>query len=250
MTQNYNKTYGSRILASLSPKELDKAFPYLELVPIYIGERLGDAGERMSYAYFPISGIISFVYVLENGATAEIGLVGREGFVGIPILFGGEVTPYEVIVQGRGEAYRMPINKLKEFFNSSTEFRNTLLLFCQSFITQVSQTAVCNRHHSIEQQLCRWLLLMLDRIDDNHLNMTQEVIAMMLGVRREGVSEAARSLRDEDIIKYHRGLIQVLDRARLERQCCECYTVVKSENDRLFPLMNTLGKFIALSSLE
>ena len=161
------------MLISLGQEELQCILPYLDLVPINMGGRLADAGEEMKYVYFPASGIISFVYVLKSGSTAEIGLVGREGFFGVPILFGGETMPYDVVVQGNGEAYRLPANKLKQLFNSSVTFRHTLLLFCQVFITQVSQTAVCNRHHSIEQQLCRWLLLLLHRVDDVHLNITQ-----------------------------------------------------------------------------
>ena len=227
------------ILESLDSKELEGILCYLELAPLDIGERLADAGEEMNHVYFPVSGIVSFVYTLENGSTAEIGLVGKEGFVGMPVLFGGETMPYDVVVQGKGEAYRMPVHRLKELFNSSVKFRNNLMLFCQIFITQVSQTTVCNRHHSIEQQLCRWLLLMSDRLGNVHMNMTQELIAIMLGVRREGVSEAAARLRNGDIIEYHRGLIRVLDRPRLEEICCECYSVVKRENERLFSRINT-----------
>ena len=244
ISRNHNRLLKNQLLASLNNGELSDLLPHLELVPIDIGERLADAGEKIKHVYFLVSGIASFVYVLENGSTAEVGLVGREGFCGIPVIFGVEIMPYDIVVQGKGEAYRMPTNKLKEFFNSFVTFRHALLLFCQSFITQISQTAVCNRHHSIEQQLCRWLLLMLDRVNDVHLNMTQEVIAIMLGVRREGVSEAARGLRNEEIIKYHRGLIQVLNRPRLEQLCCECYGVVRRENERLLSSIDSNNLFL------
>ena len=187
----------------------------------------------MRHVYFPTDSIISLLYVMEDGASAEISVVGNEGVVGIALFMGGESTPSRAIVQSGGSAYRLTGQQLKDEFNRHGEFQQLLLRYTQALITQMAQTAVCNRHHSIDQQLCRWLLLSLDRLPDNRLTMTQELIANMLGVRREGVTEAAGKLQNLGVIEYHRGHITVLDRPRLEKLSCECYAVVKIESDRL-----------------
>jgi CRP-like cAMP-binding protein len=192
-----------------------------------------ESGQAIHFVYFPTNSIISMLSVMQNGASAEISVVGNEGIAGISVFMGGESTPSRTIVQSRGFAYRMPAPELQLEFNNHAEIRGLMLRYTQALITQMSQTAVCNRHHRIEQQLCRWLLLSLDRLPDNRVNMTQELIANMLGVRREGVTEAASKLQKKGVIEYHRGHITVLDRAKLETLCCECYAVVKRETDRL-----------------
>ncbi len=183
--------------------------------------------------YFPVDSIISLLYVMESGASAEISLVGNEGLVGIAVFMGGESTPSRALVQSAGHAFSLPAAHLRQEFNNDADMRMLMLRYTQALITQMAQTAVCNRHHSIDQQLCRWLLLSMDRLPSNRLTMTQELIANMLGVRREGVSEAAGKLQKLGVITYQRGMITVLDRPKLEKLCCECYSVVKRETDRL-----------------
>ena len=198
-----------------------------------LGMVLYESGDTMRHGYFPTDSIVSLLYVMEDGASAEISVVGNEGLIGIALFMGGESTPSRAIVQSAGSAYRLPGQLMKDEFNRHSELQQLLLRYTQSLLTQMAQTAVCNRHHSIDQQLCRWLLLSMDRLPDNKLNMTQELIANMLGVRREGVTDSAGKLQRQGVIEYHRGHITVLDRSKLEKLCCECYTVVKNECDRL-----------------
>jgi CRP-like cAMP-binding protein len=213
----------------------ERLFPRLELVEMPLGYVLYESGDILEHVYFPIDCIVSLLYVMENGASAEIAVVGNEGMVGIALFMGGETTPNRAVVQNAGHAYQLKGDLLKMEFNRSGAFQHLLLRYTQALLTQMSQTAVCNRHHSIDQQLCRWLLLSLDRLSSNELRMTQALIAGMLGVRREGVTEAAGKLQDVGLISYKRGRITVLDRPRLEKACCECYEVVKAEFDRLLP---------------
>jgi CRP-like cAMP-binding protein len=194
---------------------------------------LYESGDTLHNVYFPTNSIVSLLYVMESGASAEISVVGNEGLVGIAVFMGGESTPSRAIVQSAGSAYSLSSQRFSSEFNSNPDMRMLMLRYTQALITQMAQTAVCNRHHSIDQQLCRWLLLSLDRLSGNRLVMTQELIANMLGVRREGVTEAAGKLQDLNVIEYHRGKITVLDRPMLERLCCECYAVVRKETDRL-----------------
>jgi CRP-like cAMP-binding protein len=212
-----------------------RIFPFVELEKLELGQVMYEAGDKMAYVHFPVDAIVSLLYVMESGASAEISVVGHEGLVGVALFMGGESTSSRAVVQSSGHAYRLKSNKLKEEFNRHGRLLELMLRYTQSLITQMSQTAVCNRHHSIDQQLCRWLLLSLDRLPDNHLTMTQELIANMLGVRREGVTEAAGKLQKLGVIDYHRGHITVLDRPKLEELSCECYAVVKTETDRLLP---------------
>ena len=198
-----------------------------------LGHALYESGSRMQHVYFPTTAIVSLLYVLENGASAEIAIVGNEGIVGISLFMGGETTPSRAVVQSAGFGYRVKAHLLKEEFNRGGPVQRLLLRYTQALITQMTQTAVCNRHHSVEQQLCRWLLLSLDRLSSATLIMTQELIANMLGVRREGVTEAAGNLQRAGLIHYSRGRITVLDRSGLEKAVCECYAVVKLEFDRL-----------------
>jgi CRP-like cAMP-binding protein len=223
----------NHLLAALSEKARARIFPRLKLVELSLGEVIYESGQIIKYVYFPTNCIVSLLYVMLNGASAEISVVGREGMVGVAVVMGGESTPNRSIVQSSGHAYRMPIADLHKECNEHSEIRVSTLRFTQALITQMSQTAVCNRHHSIDQQLCRWLLLSLDRLQANQLVMTQELIANMLGVRREGVTEAAGKLQKLGVIQYQRGKITVLDRPQLERLSCECYAVVKRETDRL-----------------
>ena len=192
-----------------------------------------ESGHTLRRVYFPVDSIISLLYVMESGESAEISLVGNEGMVGIAVFMGGESTPSRALVQSAGHAFSLPAANLRHEFNSDADMRMLMLRNTQALITQMAQTAVCNRHHSIDQQLCRWLLLSMDRLPSNRLTMTQELIANMLGVRRGGVSEAAGKLQKLGVITYHRGMISVLDRPKLEELCCECYSVVKRETDRL-----------------
>lgn len=208
----------------------------LELVPLPLGKVLYESGETLRYVYFPIDCIISSIYVMESGASAGILVIGNEGMVGTAIFMGGENTPSRAIVQTGGCAYRLPVQKFKDEFNRHTDLLLLLLRYTQSLITQIAQTAACNRHHSIDQQLCRWLLLSLDRLPDNHITMTQELISNVLGVRREGVTEAAGKLQRLGVIEYSRGHITVVDRIQLEQLSCECYAVVKKETERLMPI--------------
>jgi CRP-like cAMP-binding protein len=223
----------NHLLAALPPSEFARIEPHLELVTMSLGDVLYESGGQLKHVYFPTDSIVSLLYVMEDGASAEIAVVGNEGILGISLFMGGETTPSRAVVQSKGFSYRMPAQHLKLEFNRAGPMMHLLLRYTQALITQMSQTAVCNRHHSVDQQLCRWLLLSLDRLDAEELTMTQELIANMLGVRREGVTEAAGKLRDFGIIQYSRGHIKVLDRPRLERHVCECYAVVKKEFDRL-----------------
>lgn len=230
---DYTQPEANHILAVLPNVEHDRIFPHLERVHFTLGQVLYEAGDTLRYVYFPTDAIISMLYVMENGASSEIAMVGNEGFVGIAVFMGGETTPSRGVVQSSGYAYRLKASILKEECHRSGALQHLLLLYTQSLLTQMSQTAACNRHHTIEQQLCRWLLLSLDRLHNNQLHMTQELIASMLGVRREGVTEAAGRLQAAGLIQYSRGHIRVLNRLGLEKKSCECYAVVKKESDRL-----------------
>ncbi len=225
----------NHLLAALPTEVRDRLFPYLELVPLPLGKVLYESGDTLRSVYFPTDSIVSLLYVMESGASAEISVVGNEGLIGISLFMGGESTPSRAIVQSAGSAYRLLGQRLKDEFNRHGELLQLMLRYTQSLITQMAQTAVCNRHHSVDQQLCRWLLLSLDRLAGNKLTMTQELIANMLGVRREGVTEAAGKLQKLGVIEYSRGHITVLDRPKLELLSCECYAVVKKETDRLLP---------------
>lgn len=223
----------NRLIGALSAEAQARLLPNLELVQMPLGKVLYESGHTLRHVYFPVDAIISLLYVMENGASAEISVVGNEGLIGIALFMGGESTPSRAIVQSAGHAYRLSGQHVKEEFNRHGKTMLLLLRYTQALITQMAQTAVCNRHHTIDQQLCRWLLLSLDRLPSNHLSMTQELIANMLGVRREGVTEAAGKLQAMGVIQYLRGHITVIDRPRLEQLCCECYAVVKKETDRL-----------------
>jgi len=225
----------NRLLAALPATEWARWLPVLEPVELALGDVLYESGVAMDHVYFPTTSIVSLLYVMEDGASAEIAVVGHEGIVGVSLFMGGETTPSRSVVQSAGQGFRMPAAILKEEFKRSSPVLHLLLRYTQALITQMAQTAVCNRHHSLDQQLCRWLLLSLDRLQTPDLVMTQELIANMLGVRREGVTEAAGSLQRDGLIRYRRGHITVLDRAGLERRTCECYAVVKKEYDRLLP---------------
>jgi CRP-like cAMP-binding protein len=227
----------NHLLAALSPEAHERLMPNLTLVPLPLGDVLYESGDAMRHVYFPIDAIVSLLYVMESGASAEISVVGNEGLVGVAVFMGGESTPSRAVVQSAGSAYRLPGQRLKDEVNRHGELLQLMLRYTQALITQMAQTAVCNRHHSIDQQLCRWLLLSLDRLSGNRLSMTQELIANMLGVRREGVTEAAGKLQRLGVIEYSRGHITVLDRLRLEALSCECYAVVKKETDRLLPYL-------------
>ncbi|HEX2585804.1 MAG TPA: Crp/Fnr family transcriptional regulator [Steroidobacteraceae bacterium] len=217
----------------MSPEVQHRLFPYLELISMPLGKVIYESGDTLRHVYFPIDSIVSLLYVMEDGASAEISVVGNEGLIGIALFMGGESTPSRAVVQSGGHAYRLLGQRLKDEFNRHGELLLVMLRYTQSLITQMAQTAVCNRHHSVDQQLCRWLLLSLDRLPSNRLTMTQELIANMLGVRREGVTDAAGKLQKMGVIEYSRGHITVLDRAKLETLSCECYAVVKKETDRL-----------------
>ncbi|MGK2900816.1 MAG: Crp/Fnr family transcriptional regulator [Burkholderiaceae bacterium] len=224
----------NRLLAALPAPDWQRCAPKLEPVELPLGHVLHESGVALSHVYFPTTAIVSLLYVMENGASAEIAVVGNEGLVGISLFMGGETTPSRAVVQSGGQGFRMRAETLKdEFANPSV--MHLLLRFTQALITQMAQTAVCNRHHLLDQQLCRWLLLSHDRLQGDELVMTQELIANMLGVRREGVTAAAHKLQQAGVIDYARGHIRLLDRARLEQRSCECYAVVKKEYDRLLP---------------
>jgi CRP-like cAMP-binding protein len=225
----------NKVLAALHPVERDRLFPHLQLVPMPLGKIVYESGDALRHVYFPTDSIISLLYVMKDGASAEISVVGNEGIVGVALFMGGETTPSRAIVQSGGSAYRLIAKQLKLEFHRHGQLQLLLLRYTQALITQMAQTAVCNRHHSVDQQLCRWLLLSLDRLPSNHLTMTQELISNMLGVRREGVTAAAAKLQNLGVIRYSRGKITVLDRPKLEQLCCECYAVVKKETDRLAP---------------
>jgi CRP-like cAMP-binding protein len=223
------------LLAALPAAELQRWLPQLEVVQMPLGQVLYESGHAQSHVYFPTTAIVSLLYVMENGASAEIAVVGNEGLIGISLFMGGESTPSRAVVQSAGGALRMRAPSIKDEFNHSSAVLHLLLRYTQALITQMAQTAVCNRHHTLDQQLCRWLLLSLDRLAGSELTMTQELIANMLGVRREGVTESALKLQKLGLIHYSRGHISVLDRSGLERRTCECYAVVKREYDRLLP---------------
>lgn len=225
----------NHLLAALPADARERLFSRLEPVPMPLAHVLYESGSELRHVYFPTTCIVSLLYVMENGASAEIAVVGNEGVIGIALFMGGETTPNRALVQSAGHAFRLKGQLLKDEFNRSGTLQHLLLRYTQALITQMSQTAVCNRHHSLDQQLCRWLLLSLDRLDSDTLSMTQELIANMLGVRREGVTEAAGRLQSAGLISYSRGRITVLDRPRLEARTCECYAVVKKESDRLLP---------------
>lgn len=209
--------------------------PELERVDLPLGHVLYESGKKLSHVYFPVTAVISLLYVLENGASAEIAVVGHEGLVGVSLFMGGGSTPSRAVVQSAGYGFRLKAKDMQDEFDRGGPAQHLLLRYTQALITQMSQTAVCNRHHSLDQQLCRWLLLSLDRLQGDELVMTQELIANMLGVRREGVTESASKLQNAALIKYSRGHITVLDRPGLEKRACECYAVVKKEYDRLMP---------------
>ena len=232
----------NRLLAAMPRPEYQQIVRSLERVPMLLGQSVYESGEAQGFVYFPTTSIVSLLYVLADGATAEIAVAGHEGLVGIALFMGGETTPSRAVVQSAGEGYRLRAAVLKKEFERGGALQQLLLRYTQALITQMAQTAVCNRHHSVDQQLCRWLLLSLDRLPGNRLVMTQELIANMLGVRREGVTEAAGHLQGAGLIEYSRGRITVLDRKRLEKRVCECYSVVKNEYDRLLPARATAAQ--------
>jgi CRP-like cAMP-binding protein len=225
----------NHLLDALPAEDYERIVAHLELVQLKLGDILYEPGIKLRYVYFPTTAIVSLLYVMEDGASAEIAIVGNEGILGISLFMGGETTPSRAVVQSAGYGYRLRAQLLKDEFGRFGPFLRLLLRYTQALITQMAQTAVCNRHHSVDQQLCRWLLLSLDRLASSELSMTQELIANMLGVRREGVTEAAGKLQNAGLIHYRRGRITVLDRPRLEARSCECYQVVKTEFDRLLP---------------
>jgi len=230
----------NHLLAVLAQADYDRIAPHLEFAPVALGQVLYESGGRMEHAYFPTNSIVSLLYVMADGASAEIAVVGNDGIVGISIFMGGESTPSRAVVQSGGEGYRVNSKFLLEEFGRYGVTAHLLLRYTQALITQMAQTAVCNRHHTVDQQLCRWLLLSLDRLPSSELRMTQELMSNMLGVRREGVTEAAGKLQAAGLIHYSRGQIKVLDRRGLERRVCECYGVVRRETDRLLPRSLTL----------
>jgi CRP-like cAMP-binding protein len=225
----------NHLLACLPETEWRRWSPLLERVDMPLGQVVYESGATLSYVYFPITAIVSLLYVLENGASAEIAVVGNEGIVGVSLFMGGESTPSRAVVQSAGEGCRLKASLMRQEFDKAGPVMHLLLRYTQALLTQMAQTAVCNRHHSLDQQLCRWLLLSLDRLPGEELIMTQELIANMLGVRREGVTEGALKLQKAGLIRYARGHITVVDRAGLESRTCECYAVVKKEYDRLLP---------------
>jgi len=225
----------NHLLAALPASDFLRIQPHLRLVPMMLGDVLYESGSRLRSVYFPTTAIVSLLYTLVDGASAEIAVVGNEGIIGVSLFMGGETTTNRAVVQSAGHAYRLASPLLKGEFTRGGAMQHLLLRYTQALITQMAQTAVCNRHHSVDQQLCRWLLLSLDRLASSELVMTQELIANMLGVRREGVTEAAGKLQQAGLINYSRGHIKVLDRAGVEARSCECYAVVKVESDRLLP---------------
>ncbi len=226
----------NNLLAALPTEDYSRLLPDLELVEMPLGWVIYESGAKMTNVYFPTTSIVSLLYVMENGSSAEIAMTGRDGLVGVHLILGGDTTPSRAVVQSAGYGYRMKASIMKREFNAGGHVQHLALCYTQALITQMAQTAVCNRHHTVEQQLCRWLLLSLDRLRSNELLMTQELIANMLGVRREGVTEAARKLQKSELIKYTRGHITILDRPGLEERACECYAVVHKEFTRLLPL--------------
>ena len=230
-----NNPKKNHLLGSLGPEEWKRWQPLLEPVAMNLGNVLYESGTALTHVYFPTTSIVSILYVLENGSSAEIAVVGREGLVGVSLFMGGGTTPSRAVVQSAGYGFRLKAKDMKLEFDKGGPVLHLLLRYTQALITQMSQTAVCNRHHSLDQQLCRWLLLSLDRLEGSELVMTQELIANMLGVRREGVTEGASKLQHAGLISYSRGRITVLDRPGLEKRTCECYEVVRKEYDRLLP---------------
>jgi CRP-like cAMP-binding protein len=227
----------NHLLDALPENDYERLAPHLEVIPLRLGDVLCESGGKLRYVYFPTTCIISLLYVMQDGASAEIAVVGNEGLLGISLFMGGDTTPSRAIVQSAGHAVRLEATILKKEFDRFGPLMHLLLRYTQALITQMAQTAVCNRHHSIDQQLCRWLLLSLDRMDSNELRMTQELIANLLGVRREGITEAAGKLQEAGLIHYTRGRITVLDRPGVEARSCECYRVVKAEFDRILPCL-------------
>jgi CRP-like cAMP-binding protein len=230
-----NSPKQNHLLRALRARDYARIAPHLKLEALKVGDVLYESGVRLQHVYFPTTAIVSLMYVMENGSSAEIAIVGNDGIVGISLFMGGETTPGRAIVQCAGHAFQLKARLLKNEFGRFGPMLRLLLRYTQALITQMTQTAACNRHHSVDQQLCRWLLLSLDRLATNEMSMTHELIGNMLGVRRESVSAAARALQDAGLIRYHRGMITVLDRPGLEAQSCECYQVVKTEVDRLLP---------------
>ena len=225
----------NHLLAALPAAAYERLLPHLEPIALPLGMVVFESGSKLRHLYFPASGIVSLLYAMEDGASTEIAVIGNEGVVGIALFMGGESTPSRAVVQSAGHGFRLKATVLKTEFERGGSLQYLLLRYTQALIAQMTQTAVCNRHHSVDQQLCRWLLLSLDRLPSNELAMTQELIANMLGVRREGVTEAAGKLQAAGLIRYSRGHITVLDRPKLEKRVCECYAVVKKEMDRLLP---------------
>ena len=230
-----NKYIKNQLLAALPPAAYERLRPHLEPVKLPLGMVVFESGSKLRHLYFPASGIVSLLYAMENGASTEIAVIGNEGAVGIALFMGGGSTPSRAVVQSAGQGHRLNAAMVKTEFDRGGPLQYLLLRYTQALIAQMTQTAVCNRHHSVDQQLCRWLLLSLDRLPSNELSMTQELIANMLGVRREGVTTAAGHLQDAGLIRYRRGRITVLDRPRLEKRVCECYSVVRKEMERLLP---------------
>jgi CRP-like cAMP-binding protein len=230
-----NQPRQNHLLAALPAAEVERWLPHLEAIEMPLGQVLYESGSTLSHIYFPTTAIVSLLYVLEDGASAEIAVVGNEGLVGISLFMGGQTTPSRAVVQSAGRGYRLKAQLMKTEFDKAGPVLHLLLRYTQALITQMAQTAVCNRHHSLDQQLCRWLLLSLDRLQGDELVMTQSLIANMLGVRREGVTEGATKLQKAGLIRYSRGRISVIDRPGLEKRTCECYAVVKKEYDRLLP---------------
>lgn len=240
----------NHLLAALPAECQERLFPHLELIPMPLGKVLYESGDTLRHVYFPVDSIVSLLYMMESGSAAGVSMIGNEGLIGISLFMGGESTPSRAIVQSGGHAYRLAGQRLKDEFNRHGEMLLLMLRYTQSLIMQMAQTAICNRHHSIDQQLCRWLLLTLDRLSGNHLIMTQELIANTLGVRREGITDAAGKLQKLGVIEYSRGQMTVLDRPQLEKLSCECYAVVKKESDRLLPYVpvrNSAGKSMNVS---
>ena len=233
MAESRLEPESNRLLARLPPEEMERLLPYLERVSFALGEVVYESGGQQSYIYFPTTAIISLLYLMENGSSAEMGVAGNDGLVGVALFMGGDTVPNRAVVQSAGGAFRMKTKVLQDEFARGRVFQRLLLRYTQALMTQMSQTAVCNRLHTIEQQLCRWLLLSHDRLNTDELVMTQELIANMLGVRREGVTAAAGRLQEQGLISYVRGRIRILDRVGLEVAVCECYKVVKDEYDRL-----------------
>jgi CRP-like cAMP-binding protein len=231
--QELDRPAQNRLLAALPADVRERLQPDLELVPLTLGKVIYEANDALLHVYFPTTAIVSLLYTMENGTSAEMGVVGCDGVVGIAVFMGGDTTPNRAVVQSAGDAFRLALKAFREEFRRSGELHRLLLLYTQALLTQMSQTAVCNRLHSVEQQLCRWLLLSHDRLESNELIMTQELIANMLGVRREGVSVAAHRLQHAGLIHYKRGHITIVDRPGLQSRVCECYQVVKTECDRL-----------------